>query len=132
MLFANSAAIYLLLLCVSRIHGKTCLKIEPSTLSGGYMMSYPNKKFQSGNVTRLRADSEMLCYQICLNECLCYFANYNEVGGKRKYDNCELVKYSSCSNKSGVTLAEAVGWTGMQLGQVRSVLAYLYVSYLPY
>ena len=90
-------------------------------------MIHPNKKFQSGNVTRLKVDSEMLCYQLCLNECLCYFANYDDNRGRKRYGNCELVKYSSCSNKSGVTSIEAVGWKGIHLGQVSPGLSHLHV-----
>ena len=120
MFLFNHAPILLVLLCIPKIHGTTCLKIEPSAFSSGYMMPHPNKKFQSGNVTQLEADSEMLCYQICLNDCLCYFVNYIEIRGK-KFNNCELVKYSSCSNKSGITSNEAIGWTGIQLGKVCSL-----------
>ena len=121
MIVANYASILLLLSRIPGIHGTTCAKIEPTSLYSGYMMSHHNKKFQSGNVIRLGSDSEMLCYQMCLNECLCHFANYHEYHGKKKSDNCELVKYSSCTNKSGVTSIEAVGWTGIQLRRVSSI-----------
>ena len=126
MVLANYATILLLLLCFPSIHGTTCPKIESLALSSGYAMIHPNKKFQSGNVTRLIADSEMFCYHLCLNECLCYFANYHDIRGKKKYENCELVKYSSCSNKSGVTSIEAVGWRGIHLGRVCSVSSYVF------
>eukprot|EP00795_Rhopilema_esculentum_P011315 gene11315-21505_t len=72
-----------------------------------------DSKYISSNTRSLTVASFLQCIQKCLAACLCYYANYKMQENRSVL--CELVKYPSCSVKSGVLITDATGWTAVKL-----------------
>lgn len=118
----------LLLLTAKANVNATCpMQQIPSSLAAS-TKNYADAKFQGNNTTRLRCASEVTCYQHCLAECLCYFANYKEVAGPAEQPNCELVKYASSAHNDTITLASAKGWSATKFGRVRMFSSWFSLS----
>ena len=93
--------------------------------------SYADKRYTSYSIKIGKVGSLVHCYQKCLAECLCYFANYKATSSG--FDVCELVKYASCGLKSGVILQDASGWIATKFGRVSQFLVHeLFYEYDTY
>eukprot|EP00112_Aurelia_sp_Birch-Aquarium-sp1_P002538 Seg128.14 transcript_id=Seg128.14/GoldUCD/mRNA.D3Y31 product="hypothetical protein" protein_id=Seg128.14/GoldUCD/D3Y31 len=84
-----------------------------------FTRSHTDKKYSSNNTQVVKVGSLVHCYQKCLAECLCYFANYKSTGSV--FNICELVKYASCGVQTSVMLQDATGWIATKFGRIRGI-----------